>query len=77
MDVEECVEVNRAAFEEAELISRVAEINKETGSKISNFSKKGETTPQVVDKEEKGHINSEKRGLTASMERIEEAQDCN
>ncbi|KAL6978332.1 hypothetical protein U1Q18_020002 [Sarracenia purpurea var. burkii] len=43
----------------------VAETAKETGLENLNFSKKMETTPQVPDKEEEDHIDSEEVAETA------------
>ncbi|KAL6963636.1 hypothetical protein U1Q18_034643 [Sarracenia purpurea var. burkii] len=65
LDAEEGVEVNRANFEEAELISKVAETAKETGSENSNFSKEMEITPQVPNKGEEDHTDVEVVAETA------------
>ncbi|KAL6998908.1 hypothetical protein U1Q18_000075 [Sarracenia purpurea var. burkii] len=65
LDAELCVEVNRANFEEAELMGRVDETAKETGSENSNFSKEKKITPRVPDNDDEEHTDVEVMAETA------------
>ncbi|KAL6976361.1 hypothetical protein U1Q18_025148, partial [Sarracenia purpurea var. burkii] len=66
----DCVKVNKAIFEEVELISRVVETVKGDGSEILNCSEKGETVTRMATIEVKGQLGSGGRGQEVSMDGI-------